>query len=51
MNAQSQVVAEGLAGDEPVRVMPGAYTVRLKGQTGRSKAVTVKAKETAAVQL
>jgi hypothetical protein len=51
VNAQGGIVAEGLAGGEPVRVMPGAYTVRLKGQPNRSQPVTVKPKETVTVQL
>jgi hypothetical protein len=49
-NAQKQVVAEGQAGDEPVRLMPGTYTVHLKGQKGRSQRITVRSKETAAVK-
>jgi hypothetical protein len=49
LTAQGQAVAEGLAGGEPVRVMPGAYSVRLKGQKSAPKPVTVRAKETATV--
>lgn len=51
VNAQGSVVAEGLAGGDPVRVMPGDYAVRLKGQKGRTQPVTVKPKETAAVRI
>ncbi len=51
VSAQNQVVAEGIVGGEPVAVMPGSYTVKLTGKAGRSQAVTVKPKETAAVQL
>jgi von Willebrand factor type A domain len=51
LTAQGQIVAEGLAGGDPVRLTPGAYTVRLKGQNLRSPSVTVKAKETTTVQL
>jgi hypothetical protein len=49
VDAQGAVVAEGLAGGEPVSVLPGAYTVRLAGhKTGQS--VTVRAKETTPVK-
>jgi hypothetical protein len=49
VDAQGAIVAEGLAGGEPVRVLPGNYTVRLAGRkTGQS--VTVKAKEKATVK-
>jgi hypothetical protein len=50
VNAQGAVVAEGLAGGEPVRVMPGTYTVRLAGSKGAGQSVTVRAKEKAAVK-
>jgi len=41
VDAQGVVVAEGLAGGEPVRVVPGTYTVRLAGhKTGQSVTVT-----------
>jgi hypothetical protein len=49
IDAKSQVVAEGVAGGETVKVMPGSYTVRLKGQKSAPKPVTVKQKETATV--
>ena len=50
VDAQGNVVAEGLAGGEPVRVLPGTYTVRLAGRkTGQS--VTVTAKQKSAVKL
>ena len=49
VDAQGKVVAEGFAGGEPVRVLPGTYTVRLAGRkTGQS--VTVTAKQKAAVK-
>lgn len=51
VNAQNQVVADGVVGGEAVAVMPGTYTVKLTGKSGRSQPVTVKPKETAAVQL
>jgi von Willebrand factor type A domain len=47
VDAQGTVVAEGLAGGEPVRVLPGNYTVRLAGRkTGQSITVTAKQKAT-----
>ena len=50
VDAQGVVVAEGLAGGEPVRVAPGTYTVRLAGhKTGQS--ITVRATERTAVNL
>jgi hypothetical protein len=49
ITAQGQAVAEGLAGGDAVRVMPGTYSVRLKGQKTPPKPVTVRAKETATV--
>ena len=49
VDAQGAIVGEGLAGGEPVRVLPGNYTVRLAGRkTGQS--VTVRAKEKTAVK-
>ncbi|HKR35495.1 MAG TPA: VWA domain-containing protein [Steroidobacteraceae bacterium] len=50
VDAQGAVVGEGLAGGEPVRVMPGNYTVRLAGSKGAGQSVTVRAKEKAAVR-
>lgn len=50
VSAQSQVVAEGTVGGDPVSVMPGTYTVRLTGSAGRTQPVTVKPKETANVK-
>jgi len=49
VNAQGQVIAEGLMGGEKVRVMPGNYTLRIKGQPNRTKPVAVRSKETATV--
>jgi hypothetical protein len=51
VDAKGRVVAQGLAGGEPLQAMPGGYTVRLKGQPAKAQAVTVTAKETAAVRL
>jgi hypothetical protein len=50
VNAQGAVVGEGLAGGEPVRIMPGTYTVRLAGGQGATQSVTVKPKEKSTVQ-
>ncbi len=50
VDSQGAVVGEGLAGGEPVRVMPGNYTVRLAGRKGAGQSVTVKAKEKATVK-
>ena len=49
LDARGQVVAEGVTGPEKVKVMPGSYTVRLKGQQSTPKPVAVKQKETATV--
>lgn len=50
VDAQGTVVAEGLAGADAVRVMPGNYTVRLAGRKAAGQSVTVRAKEKAAVK-
>jgi von Willebrand factor type A domain-containing protein len=50
VDAQGAVVGEGLAGGEPVRVMPGNYTVRLAGHKGAGQSVTVRAKERTTVK-
>jgi hypothetical protein len=49
VDSKNQVVAEGVAGADSVKVMPGHYMVRLKGQKGAPKPVTVKQKETSTV--
>jgi hypothetical protein len=41
VNAKKKVVADGLTGSEPIPLLPGTYTVSLKGQKGRSRRVTV----------
>jgi hypothetical protein len=46
LNAQRQVIAEGLVGGDAVRALPGAYIVRLKGQAERTQSITVRSKET-----
>ncbi len=50
VDAKGQVVAEGVASSDPVKVMPGSYSVRLKGQKSPPQPVTVKQKETATVK-
>jgi hypothetical protein len=50
VDAKGQVVAEGVVGADPVKAMPGSYSVRLKGQKAAAQPVTVKAKETATVR-
>ncbi|HWK48243.1 MAG TPA: hypothetical protein VNR40_00085, partial [Steroidobacter sp.] len=48
---QGQVVATGVSGGDPVSVMPGNYSVRIKGQTSRAQPVTIESKTTATVKL
>jgi hypothetical protein len=50
VDAKGQVVAEGIAGGDPVKAMPGSYSVRLKGGRSATQSVTVKARETATVK-
>jgi len=51
LDGKGQVVAQGLAPpDAPLRAMPGAYTVRLRGQAGKTRPVTVQPRETVTVQ-
>ena len=50
VDAQGAVVIEGLAGGEPVRVMPGNYTVRLTGRKAAGQSVAVRAKEKTTVR-
>jgi hypothetical protein len=49
VDAKGLVVAEGVTGPDKVKVMPGAYTVRLKGQKAAPRPVTVKQRETTTV--
>lgn len=51
VTAQGQVVASGVTGGEAVSVLPGTYTVRIKGQTNRAQSVTIEPKATATVKL
>jgi hypothetical protein len=48
-DAQHVVVAKGLVGGEPVRVLPGTYAVTLKGRQGPPRSVTVRPRETSTV--
>jgi hypothetical protein len=50
LDSNGQVVAEGVTGPDKVKVMPGNYTVRLKGQQTTPKSVAVKQKEIATVE-
>jgi hypothetical protein len=51
VTAQGQVVASGVAGGEAVSVLPGSYSVRIKGQANRTQPVNVEPKTTATVKL
>ncbi|WP_129776929.1 vWA domain-containing protein [Peristeroidobacter soli] len=48
---QGQVVATGVTGGDPVSVMPGNYSVRIKGQNSRAQSVIIEPKATATVKL
>ena len=49
LDSQGHVLAEGLAGGEPVSVSAGDRTVRLKGSKAPAQKVTVREEETAQV--
>jgi hypothetical protein len=49
LDAKQKVVADGLTGGDAVALLPGTYSVHLKGQKARSRRVTIKANETASV--
>jgi hypothetical protein len=51
VDAQKKVVADGLVGGEPVKALPGKYTVRIKGAATRSQSVTVQPNATTNVDL
>jgi hypothetical protein len=51
LDKSKKVVASGEIGGEAIALMPGTYTVKLKGGPGGSRPVTVKASETSRVQL
>lgn len=48
---EGQVITTGVTGGEPVSVMPGSYSVRIKGQPSRAQPVTIESKATATVTL
>ena len=41
LDTQKKVIADGLVGGDPVKVLPGKYTVRLKGGSSRTQSATV----------
>jgi len=41
VDAQKNVIADGVVGGEPVKVLPGKYTVRLKGTSSRAQSAVV----------
>jgi hypothetical protein len=41
VDAQKRVIAAGLVGGDPVKVLPGKYTVHLQGAAARSQSATV----------
>ncbi|HWO12968.1 MAG TPA: VWA domain-containing protein, partial [Polyangiaceae bacterium] len=51
VDGSDHVVASGVVGGEPARVMPGDYTVRIKGASGRKGPVSVRSKQTSTVGL
>jgi hypothetical protein len=51
VDAQKKVIADGLVGGDPLKVLPGTYTVRLKGGGGRSQSATVRSGATTTVDL
>lgn len=51
VDSKGQVIAEGLANDEAVRVPAGSLAVRIKGSTAKATPVVVKSKETTSVEL
>jgi hypothetical protein len=51
LNAQGRVVASGITGGTPLSLLPGSYTVRIKGQPNRAQPVKIESKTTATVKL
>jgi hypothetical protein len=49
VDAQKNVAAKGLVGGDPVRVLPGTYTVTVKGRQEPARSVTVRPRETSTV--
>jgi hypothetical protein len=50
VDKKKSVVATGVAGAEPVKVMPGEYRVKLAGKNGPTQPVRVRSKETSTVR-
>lgn len=48
-DARKTVVAKGLVGGDPVRLLPGTYAITLKGHPGPPRSVTVRPRETSTV--
>jgi len=51
VDAKQKVVADGITGGEPVSVLPGKYSVRLKGGAGRPRSVSVRPQQISDVEL
>jgi Mg-chelatase subunit ChlD len=51
VNSQGRVIASGITGGDPLSLLPGTYTVRLKGQPTRAQTVKIEPKTTASVKL
>jgi hypothetical protein len=51
VNAQGQLLADGIVGGDAVPVPAGNHTVRIKGRVNAAKPVVVKPRETASVSL
>lgn len=51
LDAQGQLVAGGLVGGAPIKLLPGNYTVQLRGQANRNKSVQLEEEKTAQVSL
>jgi hypothetical protein len=49
VDAQKHVVAKGVVGGDPVRVLPGRYMLTVKGHAEPARSVTVRARETTTV--
>ncbi|HET9931425.1 MAG TPA: VWA domain-containing protein [Polyangiaceae bacterium] len=49
IDAQKNVIAKGIVGGDPVRVLPGTYSLALKGRKEPPRSVTVRSRETSAV--
>jgi hypothetical protein len=49
IDAQKNVVAKGEVGGEPVRALPGTYSLLMKGRNEPARAVTVRSRETSTV--